>query len=367
ELLVVIAIIGVLIALLLPAVQSAREAARRSSCTNKLKQIGLGALNYESVNKALPPGFMGSKNYGFPNANAEGPGKLNQWVGVFCHLLPYLEENSVYDQLTKNYSIGPDQYDLIYWNTSSTTTNDTPWGAAKARIDAFLCPSAPQEYPQTMISRMYVKSTATAGTAVTEANFEDENGASYTHSSDRFNNSNTTDAVSLGLTHYQAVWGVYGEVGPGVLVQTPDGRAYDVDKELIGPFSIRSKTRLGKVIDGTSNTLMFGEAPGTIGGATLDDVSNQVVSGFSQGFPWIASNTLPTYLGLSIGPEADQAASGSSADFDTKWSYFGSLHSGVVQFVYVDGSVHALRKEIDRATFKGLSTIRGGEVVSEDF
>jgi prepilin-type N-terminal cleavage/methylation domain-containing protein len=83
ELLVVIAIIGVLVALLLPAIQAAREAARRSQCSNNLKQVGLAMLNYESANKHLPPGAL-----------------MNEGSAWSIYLLPYLEETKTLN-LTK--------------------------------------------------------------------------------------------------------------------------------------------------------------------------------------------------------------------------------------------------------------------------
>ena len=85
ELLVVIAIIGILVALLLPAVQSAREAARRSQCLNNIRQIGIALMSYESANKRLP---NGSTRYdGFSR---------NSWVTL---ILPYIEETGLYNQI----------------------------------------------------------------------------------------------------------------------------------------------------------------------------------------------------------------------------------------------------------------------------
>src|SRR5687768_2889929 len=93
ELLVVIAIIAILIGLLLPAVQKIREAANRMSCSNNLKQIALGAHNYESANGYLPPGYLGP----FPNLGAENTTEF-QNVGVLAIILPYLEQDNVYRQ-----------------------------------------------------------------------------------------------------------------------------------------------------------------------------------------------------------------------------------------------------------------------------
>ena len=93
ELLVVITIIGILIALLLPAVQAAREAARRSQCSNNLKQLGLALANYESANRCFPPGMIWE-------GGMFGPLRQNFHV----HLFPYEEQGALYDQIKWNVS-----------------------------------------------------------------------------------------------------------------------------------------------------------------------------------------------------------------------------------------------------------------------
>ena len=118
ELLVVIAIIGVLIALLLPAVQAAREAARRVQCLNNLAQLGLAAQQYESAHESLPPGVIDSA--GPIESVAQG-----QHINWLAHLLPQLEQQNAYDRL--DFAAG------AYAPKNAPLRN---WGAT-----SFLCPS----------------------------------------------------------------------------------------------------------------------------------------------------------------------------------------------------------------------------------
>src|ERR1700750_1111529 len=106
ELLVVIAIIGILVALLLPAIQAAREAARRTQCTNKMKQLGLAILNYESARKVLPlaytPNYTGNQDYGAcsgssnPSTFINNPSNNLKIHSILTFILPFMEEQSLY-------------------------------------------------------------------------------------------------------------------------------------------------------------------------------------------------------------------------------------------------------------------------------
>ncbi|MDR0337015.1 MAG: DUF1559 domain-containing protein, partial [Planctomycetaceae bacterium] len=124
ELLVVIAIIGVLIGLLLPAVQAAREAANRMMCSNRIKQLALGLHSYHDTHNTFPCGAM---NYG---------GNTSVRVGVFVALLPYVEQEPLYDAyLAKIVDLGPTVQHTFY----SGNVNDI----ADHHIDTFVCPSDP--------------------------------------------------------------------------------------------------------------------------------------------------------------------------------------------------------------------------------
>src|SRR5262245_58773919 len=136
ELLVVIAIIGVLVALLLPAVQAAREAARRTQCANSLKQLGIGLQNYHDVYRVFPPRRGGSNSTNIandPNRVACNYDRLS----AFIALQPFIEQKPLADQIAAGGNISGTNYPAggpAAWHGASYT----PWGA---QIPMLLCPS----------------------------------------------------------------------------------------------------------------------------------------------------------------------------------------------------------------------------------
>ena len=329
ELLVVIAIIGILVALLLPAVQSAREAARRTGCSNNLKQLGLACLNYESSKKYLPPGYLSGRDFSDIRAEDDGSGTQYQWTGVFAQILPYMEATAVEQLLTDNYDNGASSYDYSYWKVSN------PWTAAQTEIPGFLCPSVGTEAPTYGIFQTMTTALVSGGISVGGGVYTPEKG--------------------LALTHYMPCTGVYGDLGPGVSFT-----GGSKPNEWNGVFGFRSKTALRKVTDGTSNTFMIGEAPGAIGSNI--DFGDGGQDGLVLSSAWIGGCGLPTYYGIYNGQEDDDIT-----NFDTHYAYYGSVHSGnIVLFVYVDGSVRQITADIDYTIVDALASMQYGETIDAD-
>jgi prepilin-type N-terminal cleavage/methylation domain-containing protein len=308
ELLVVIAIVGVLIALLLPAVQKVREAANRARCANNLKQIALACHGYHDAQGSFPPGELGVK--------PPGGAMTNNWqhVGALAFLLPYLEQENVYRQLELRvpYPNGANRLWDCTWPEAPAGDPNAPWwndrrdpnlgptnlSLAQTRIKTFVCPS---DDPY-------------ANTVGTWAALNSYNHTDTAFGVNGFNFAAGTVGDSLGRTNYVGCAGAFGNGTSTLWTQW------------IGVFASGQTVTLGQVtnLDGTSHTLLFGEA---LGGNSLRH---------DYAFSWMGCGALATGYGL-------RQASSANPDGDN-YANFGSRHIAVVQFAYVDGSVHALKR-----------------------
>jgi prepilin-type N-terminal cleavage/methylation domain-containing protein len=215
ELLVVIAIIGILVALLLPAVQAAREAARRAQCQSNLKNIGLGVLNYEQTHKGLPPGmsfnpFLASSIH---RLGAYGP----NWL---IRILPYIEEQQLYTLF--------DFSKAINLNTPLDATNRNRT-ARGTQLQILLCPS--DSY-----NRVYYQGVGT--TPALGDNWARGNYAANAGGADIYPIADTADDFRRMQGPKSAGW------------------KSDCKRGVMGP---NASVTLAKILDGTSNTIMLGE------------------------------------------------------------------------------------------------------------
>ena len=322
ELLVVIAIIGILIGMLLPAVQQVREAARRTACSNNMRQQGLGLFNYESAQGNFPSAGQAKRG----NAPGGDPGDNvfftddeqleslgNASHSVQTYLLPYIEQQNVFDLVNIDY-----RYDFDP-NMPEAPTNQQ---AAKTPLPVYVCPSV-------------------RGRAL------------------------DTDAEGYGFTDYSAPV----TVRPG-LSGNPDQPRF---RCVLNGDSDRS---IASVIDGTSNTIAIAEDAGRVDVATggfMEIKMESMIDGTPvnrRSWAWADPdnafnvdrlvNNNPSPVG---GPE------------DCPWSVVNcgpneetfSFHPGGANVAVCDGSVQFISASVDSMTFSALMSKDGGEVLTLEF
>ncbi len=296
ELLVVIAIIGVLVALLLPAVQAAREAARRSQCSNNLKQVVLAAHNFHDTHLKFPPGMLSAEPV------ATYVSSTDQGIGPIASLLPYLEQKPAADLIRR--SLSHEIREPTWWNDASTQD------ASRMKTKSLVCPStdpyrhAADRTLTTLYPYYLDTSTSPWETYYTGSTVPD------------------TAGKLLGRTNYMGMGGYAGNI--------PGWGFY------IGIFYNRSKVRMSEISDGTSNTIIFGEA---VGGKTGTSNATR-----EFGFTWMGGGYLTSGSGLGT------------------WQFggFNSEHPNICQFAIADGSVKAVQTNIDFNAYVYCSGIGDG-------
>ncbi len=284
ELLVVIAIIAILVGLLMPAVQFAREAARRTQCLSGLKQMGLALTNYHDTLSKFPSGF-------------EWPSRT-LWT---ARLLPFIEQNNLYDTLDFNQP----------WNAGANSV------ACGVPLPIFQCPSQPLPAPQDF------------------EGIPNRQACTYL-------------AVATGL--------LTRETGPSPVVGGPD-----VD----GVMYQNSETRIRDIVDGTSNTVIVGEAIFDLETTGIDPEGD-----FQAVDHWYLGST-----DLLIGKNASECLGSLAvplnamrmkdlAEIESKELSFSSYHPTGVQLVFADGHATFISQTTDPIILQAWGTRRGAESVA---
>ena len=323
ELLVVVAIIAILIGLLLPAVQKIREAANRLSCSNKLKQIALACHNYESAHGQLPPA---GKGYGWC-INDYNTGDLQIYnLNGLVLLLPYLEQDNLYARVDLRQAMSPQNtgYCCSYIGNTSGSVQGNPAVNAPAvstLLSLFRCPSD-------FSDNLYLGSGGAYGAGA------GGNGVKTNY-----------DFIVSEEDFYCNAWSRI----------TPRTR-----RRIFGE---NSTCRFTDITDGTSNTLMIGEQTTT----NYDGIAWTNGTCSAWGYrAWVQIGIDPTIWASGLNKWSNNWASLPQRRRGVleSWAYAGSLHAGMVQFAFADGSVRGLKETTDLTTLGRLAAIADGSVVN---
>ncbi len=333
ELLVVISIIGVLIALLLPAVQAAREAARRIQCTNNLKQIGLALHNYLGATGVFPPGYVTTINRNVLDAcdqDAENtPGQsVDQGTGWAwgSMILPYMEQPAVFNSINFNLSVAYHDND-----TCSLTS-----------LGCYLCPSDPG--PATIPVFADPPDPAQPGT---------------------YSASKIVDTLSRG--NYVGMYGLGEVCSQSGANDSPNNNGIGPLGQHAGIFYRNSRISIADVIDGTSQTIAVGERSHNLSYVTwvarsIDGwlgITSPIEGGTDQFNP-SPEECWTQVLGPAGLEDGPRTINNPEAHVEDYWS----RHPGGANFLFADGSVHFLKSSINQAPWRALATRAGSEVIS---
>jgi len=314
ELLVVIAIIGLLAALLLPAVQTARESARRTQCTNNLKQIGIALHDYHDVVGRFPPAYVVSPSTNLPmgppdpNTGDTGPG-----YGFLMLSLRYQEQGALYATFNTN---------LACWSPA----NAVP---AATIVPTYICPSATNMNPNP-----YNVIDASGNTLAVFAR------ANY-----------------VGVAGRYSPWQQYYDPGMD-LTQICDGVLYR-----------NSRTRLADIRDGTSQTLMVSEKTPYHSDSTWVGVVPGGVTNPTPMFAFVGPDPSASQVNVHTGPTplehppVIKPPCQPLANTDEVWAE----HSDGANVLLCDGSVRFVSKDINVLTWSRMGTRAANDIINSEF